>query len=83
MRYPLFLAYLLLGLIDLFSYRHLKSSLAPEVYSLHPKVQMAANVGDQRAADWLVGLREHSPLQEEQDTTGPCTAWGKNAHSGG
>nr|XP_045377769.1 leukocyte receptor cluster member 8 isoform X2 [Camelus bactrianus] len=32
--------------------RQWKSSLAPEVHPLHPRVQMAANVGDQRSTDW-------------------------------
>lgn len=29
---------------------------------------MAANVGDQRSTDWLVGLGEHSPLCWERGT---------------
>lgn len=31
---------------------------------------MAANVGDQRSADWLVGLGECSPLQREREDSG-------------
>lgn len=48
---------------------------------------MAANVGDQRTADWLVGVGEHSPLRRTKRNK--KTQWdlvqlgGRNAHSGG